>query len=191
MTIQLFGTKTSPYVRHCRIALIEGGLDFELVETDYDRSARMTPTRRVPFMIDGEIELRDSLSILRHIRDRSRRPFFPDVQDLDLFAMVNTALDTAVNLFLLEKDGLTPERSPYLERQAGRVLDLLGTFEHRVDGQALEPTAASDGQIRLGCFLAWGLFRQRFSLSAHPSLNNFLERFGGYDAFAETAPSLN
>jgi glutathione S-transferase len=191
MTIQLFGTKTSPYVRHCRIALIEGGLDFELVETDYARSARMTPTRRVPFMSDGETELRDSLSILRHVRDRSGRSFFPDVQDLDLFAMVNTALDTAVNLFLLEKDGITPAQSPYLERQAGRLSDLLDSFERRIGGLSFEPTAATDGQIRLGCFLAWGLFRERFSLSAHSELTRFLKAFGEYRIFTETAPRVN
>ena len=63
--MELFGSFTSPYVRHCRVVLAHTGLDCEFVETDYDQSAARSPTRRVPFLRDGDRMLTDSASILR------------------------------------------------------------------------------------------------------------------------------
>ena len=34
--MKLFGSYTSPYVRHCRIVLAQNGQDCEFVETDYE-----------------------------------------------------------------------------------------------------------------------------------------------------------
>ena len=39
--MELFGSYTSPYVRHCRIALLETDTKFSLTETDYDTSAKL------------------------------------------------------------------------------------------------------------------------------------------------------
>ncbi|NBD94978.1 MAG: glutathione S-transferase [Gammaproteobacteria bacterium] len=186
--MQLFGTYTSPYVRHCRVALVETGQDYELIETDYDRSAKLAPAKRVPFLQDGDVILNDSLSILQHIRQRAGQAFLPDVGDTDLFALTNTALDTAINLFLLEKDGLSANRTPYLSRQAGRVSDILDALESRVASFQGKSGTFTEGQLRLGCFLGWGLFRKRLTLDHHVGLQVFLHRLKQYPAFAETAP---
>lgn len=189
--MKLYGTLTSPYVRHCRIALAETGLDYELVDTDYEQSARLSPARRVPFLHDGERVLNDSLSILQHIRQTAGQPFLPNVADTDLFALTNTALDTAINVFLLEKDGITPEHGTYLARQTGRIGDILNALEARVSAT---PRRSSDGftegELRLGCFLAWALFRERLSLDAHSHLAAFLDRIGAYEPFAATPPRV-
>lgn len=190
MVMQLHGTYTSPFVRHCRIALIETGQDFELVETDYEQSARLAPARRVPFLHDGELVLNDSLSILKYVRERAGQRFLPDVRDADLFALTDTALDTAINLFLLEKDGLTPNHAPYLARQAGRVSDILDALEETMASTGAKTDDWSDGELRLGCFLGWGLFRERLTLDRHPALAAHLERLQAYPAFTETAPFI-
>ncbi|NBB92811.1 MAG: glutathione S-transferase [Gammaproteobacteria bacterium] len=186
--MQLYGTYTSPYVRHCRIALAESGQHYELVQTDYEQSARLAPARRVPFLKAGDRVLNDSLSILKFIRESAGGAFLPDVDDCDLFALSNTALDTAINLFLLEKDGLTPEPSNYLARQAGRVGDILNALNQRAATRPEKNSAFTDGELRLGCFLDWALFRERLDLSEHAELARFLERLKQYPEFVETAP---
>lgn len=186
--MQLHGTLTSPYVRHCRIALAETGQAYELVETDYARSARLAPAKRVPFLQTDEFMLHDSLSILKFVRESAGQAFLPDVSDCDLFALTNTALDTAINLFLLEKDGLTEQHSDYLARQAARVRAILDALERRSGALPRRDDAFSDGELRLGCFLDWALFRERLGLQGHPGLAAFLQRCRDYPAFASTAP---
>lgn len=189
MTLQLYGTYTSPYVRHCRIALAETGQEFELIETDYAQSARLAPAKRVPFLEAGDRVLNDSLSILKFLRESAGQAFLPDVDDCDLFALANTALDTAVNLFLLEKDGLTPEQSGYLGRQSERVRDTLHALDKRAAGLPAKTRDFTEGELRLGCFLDWGLFRERISLAEYPGLDAFLQRVREYPPFADTPPA--
>ncbi len=190
-TIQLYGTYTSPYVRHCRIALAETGQDYELIETDYAQSARLAPAKRVPFLKAGDRTLNDSLSILKFVRESAGQAFLPDVDDSDLFALSNTALDTAINLFLLEKDSLTPDHSGYLARQAARVDEVLDALEKRTTALTEKTRDFSDGELRLACFLDWGLFRERISLADYPGLKSFLERLRRYPQFSRTAPKTN
>ena len=107
--MKLYGSYTSPFVRHCRIALLETGLACEFIETDQAGSAAKSPTKRVPFLEDGDVFLTDSSSILKHIREKAGTAFLSSASELDLFAMVNTALDATVNLFFLERDHLPPK----------------------------------------------------------------------------------
>ncbi|MDZ7790975.1 MAG: glutathione S-transferase family protein [Xanthomonadales bacterium] len=189
MTMQLYGTFTSPYVRHCRIALAETRQDYELIETDYAQSARLSPAKRVPFLKAGDRVLNDSLSILKFVRESAGGAFLPDVDDCDLFALSNTALDTAVNLFLLEKDGLTAEHSGYLKRQSERVYEILQALNRRVADFPVKTQDFTEGELRLGCFLDWALFRERIALADHVELAAFLERINNYPEFASTAPT--
>lgn len=190
MSMRLYGTYTSPYVRHCRIALAETRQDYELIETDYEQSARLTPAKRVPFLEAGDLVLNDSLSILKYVRESAGQAFLPDVDDCDLFALANTALDTSINLFLLEKDGLTPEHSGYLTRQAARVGDVLGALEDRTAAMPPKKCDFTDGELRLGCFLDWALFRRRLVLDEHAQVRGLLGRLRAYKPFTDTAPMV-
>jgi glutathione S-transferase len=186
--MELFGSFTSPYVRHCRIVLAETGLECDFVETDYAQSAARSPARRVPFLRDGDLMLTDSTSILRHLREKAGQTFFPELVDFDFFLLVNTALDSSVNLFLLERDGLTPGDSAYLQRQSERVSSTLTHLEQLVSRDAV--ARRGDGALRLACFLSWGLFRGRLALDDHPSLERLLVEYDHDATFASTHPSL-
>jgi len=187
--VRLFGSLTSPYVRHCRIALGQAGIESELVATDYTASARQSPTQRVPFLEDGELRLTDSASILRHIRERQGRPFLPDIEDFDFFLLANTALDTTVNLFLLERDGITPDACAYLKRQADRISSTLAELDKRTAMHSARPDPmTSDALLRLGCFLGWALFRERLDLRPYPALLQLLEALEKDPWFARTRP---
>ncbi len=189
MTMRLFGSLTSPYVRHCRIALLQAGVEHELVATDYAASARLSPTQRVPFLEDGDLRLTDSASILRHIREQQGQDFLPDIQDFDFFLLASTALDTTVNLFLLERDGIKPDACAYLQRQVDRIGSTLTELDARTrhHPERIRPLQ-SDALLRLGCFLGWALFRERLELVAYPALRELLEACEQQELFARTRP---
>ncbi|AKS41398.1 glutathione S-transferase family protein [Wenzhouxiangella marina] len=189
--MRLYGSTTSPYVRHCRIVLAQTELEHEFVETDYTESALRSPTARVPFLDDGELRLHDSASILRHLRERAGQVFMPDIQDYETFLLANTGLDASVNLFLLEKEGLTPAKVPYLARQAARVESVLAELDARC-AQGLDTLEApfSDGQLRVGCYLSWAAFRERFAIDGKRNLEALMVKLDADPVFAGTHPSL-
>lgn len=63
--MKLYGIVTSPFVRHCRIALIQGNLDWEFVTGDMTQLARESPVHKVPYLVDGDRVFSDSCSILK------------------------------------------------------------------------------------------------------------------------------
>ena len=185
MIMKLFGSYTSPFVRHIRIALAETDLAYELVETDYAQSAAQSPAQRVPFLQDGDLQLTDSTSILRHVRERAGQPFLADIQRLDMYCLVNTALDTTINLFLLDREGLKSDANPYLQRQAARIQTTLQALEA---ASVPEAFVWDDATIRLACFIDWAIFRQRLDFSAYPNLLAVLEKANQQATFIDSKP---
>ena len=120
--MELYGSYTSPFVRHCRIALLQTELDCKFIEIDATQSAELSPTKKVPLLIDCELKLTDSTSILMHLYELVGEGFLTDVEEVELYHMSNTVLDACVNLVMLGKfDGITPEKSVYLTRQQKRI----------------------------------------------------------------------
>lgn len=183
--MELYGSFASPFVRHCRIALLEDQFDFTFVETDAEASAAQSPTKRVPFLTDGSIQLTDSSSILKYLREKAGKAFLQDLQDYEQYCLVNTVLDSCVNLFLLERQGLSADANPYLQRQSQRIESGLTKLnQHCFSKKA----PYSDSELRIACFLDWGLFRERIQLETHTQLTSFLEQTNQYEPFAKTSP---
>lgn len=182
--MKIYGSLFSPFVRHCRIALIQGGFDWQMIEVDTDQSAAASPTQKVPYLEDGDVFLTDSVSILRYIREKSGQEFFPDLMDFELFCMTNTQLDATINLFLLEKDGLGPEQSGYLTRQQNRINTGLDALEKL----ASKSTPSADGQLRLACFIDWAVFRNRVDVSGYAKLKALVDNAAEVPGFIETSP---
>ncbi|WP_231759105.1 glutathione S-transferase family protein [Microbulbifer elongatus] len=184
--MKLFGSLTSPFVRHCRLALMQSGLDWEMVELDIHSSQNPdTPTMRVPFLEDGEVKLTDSTSIVQYVREKSGGAFISSAQDMDRYCLANTLLDTAINLFLLERSGLDISENVYTCRQKKRVERILS----ELDSAALPGAGKmSDADYRVAVGVAWGVFRQRFSIENCKNLQQLLTIAGDDAAFVKTAP---
>jgi glutathione S-transferase len=183
--MQLFGSYTSPYVRHCRVVMLQLGQPFTLVETNNDMSAKGSPTKRVPYLRDGNRLLTDSSSILQYARQKAGQPFLADLDDAERYYLANTGLEATVNVFQMEKDNIAPAQSPYLQRQAARAESVLEVL----NGDKLEITSpASDSVLRVACFLGWALFRKRIDLAPYPNIVAFFERAQHIAHFPETAP---
>lgn len=184
--MELYGSYTSPFVRHCRIALLQTELDCEFIEIDAIQSAELSPTKKVPLLIDCELQLTDSTSILTHLYELVGEGFLTDVEDVELYHMSNTVLDACVNLVMLKKfDGITPEKSIYLTRQQQRIESGLVAINDKNFNQALPLTNA---EIRLAAFVDWALFRNLFSLENYPQLQKLLDLANTDPIFAQTAP---
>lgn len=183
--MKLYGSYTSPFVRHCRIVLLETGLPCEFIVTDGAASAAKSPTRKVPFLEDGELLLTDSCSIVKYLREKNMQAFCFTAIEYDRFCLVNTLLDASVNLFMLEKDGILPEQSAYLQRHAARIKSGLATLE-TMRWRSAPPY--NDAELRLLCYLDWVLFRKLFSFDEYTNLTQFLNNARSYQPFTQTIP---
>jgi len=189
--MKFYGSFTSPFVRHCRIVLNElsaqGLIECEFIETDMAGSTKLSPTQKVPVLVDGELSLTDSASILKYLREKSGQAFLQAIEDFELFNQVNTVLDASVNVFMIERlDGLGPEDSKYLKRHNSRIASALDIINKSQSLPVALPM--SDGELRLACYLDWAAFRGRIDITRWPRLAAFRDMARDWPAFAETAP---
>ncbi|MCX2794182.1 glutathione S-transferase family protein [Microbulbifer thermotolerans] len=184
--MKLFGSLTSPFVRHCRIALMQSGLDWEMVEIDIHSSQNPeTPTLRVPFLQDDGLRLTDSTPILKYVREKSGMEFIPNVQDFDRYCLANTLLDSAIALFLLERSGFDINSNAYTLRQQKRIERVLS----ELDAAPLpESGRLGDADYRVAVAVAWGQFRNRFSIDSHTNLQRLLAIAEEDSSFCATVP---
>ena len=84
----LYSASLSMFGAKVQIALIEKGIDYQLVMVPYDRDRgyeprhpevlRVNPKRQVPILIDGDVELFDSTQIFEYLEDaRPAPPLWP------------------------------------------------------------------------------------------------------------------
>jgi glutathione S-transferase len=197
--MKLYGVRTSPYVRHARVALTQSNLEWELEQVTLDTISR-SPTLRVPFLIDGDLTLSDSSVIVRYVREQSGQAFLATVADHELFALATSVLDTAVNVYLMNIGdsadlaevpagasitGFDPKT--YFERQQERIAVGVQELEHC---QLSSSQPYTDGEIRLACLLDWAAYRGTIDLSGKDNLCRFLNEIRMWQPFAETAPDL-
>ena len=197
--MKLYGVRTSPYVRHARVALSQSNLEWELEQVTLDTISR-SPTLRVPFLIDGDLTLSDSSVIVRYVREQSGQAFLATVADHELFALATSVLDTAVNVYLMNigdsadlaevpagASAIGFDPKTYFERQQERIAVGMQELEHC---QLSSSQPYTDGEIRLGCLLDWAAYRETIDLSGKDNLCRFLADIRAWPPFAETAPDL-
>lgn len=214
--MKLFGHDTSPYVRRVRALLAELGTPFARDPMSWvapsEEFSRLNPINKVPALIDeeaGGLALLDSRLIATYLYDRAaargqalpapppgREPlqgalFHPQhrYQDENVLLLIDAAVDSAINVFLLEQDGVGRDASPYLARQADRVARCLTWLDGRyAAGPTLHPGALGFVDIALCCALDWMLFRQRYPVLDHPNLARFLDHHRDRPALEQTHP---
>lgn len=183
--MKLYGSYTSPFVRHIRIVLLETGFPCEFIETDQAGSTAKSPTQRVPFLEDGEVFLTDSASITKYLREKAGKTYCKTAKELDDVCLVNTVMDATVNLFFIKRDGVDITGIPYLQRQAARIHSTLAEL-NKTDLPAAAPY--NDAQIRLACFIGWAKLRKQVDFSAYPALEKFYATANQYPHFQATQP---
>jgi glutathione S-transferase len=183
--MKLYGSYTSPFVRHVRIVLLETAQPFEFIETDQTGSTAKSPTQRVPFLEDGEVFLTDSASITKYLREKAGQDYCQTAQELDDLCLINTLMDATVNLFFIKRDGVDITGVPYLQRQAARIQSTLAELN-----QSTLPTTSpyNDAQLRLACFIGWAKLRKQIDFSVFENLEKFYADAFNYHHFTVTQP---
>jgi glutathione S-transferase len=197
--IRLYGTITSPYVRRVRIVAAELGLECELLESASDagqaRLREVTPIWKVPVAeLDGQ-HLFDSHTITELLLARAPggalAPFaLSDFAARNVVAVADGALDALINAFYFAREGITPDKAPYLKKQHARAESSLRWLDAHANGPWLTSTKKLGmPEIAVGTALAWMRFRDVYPIARHPRLLEVLDALEERPSFANTQPS--
>ena len=127
--MKLYGTTTSPFVRRVRVAAIEIGHDFELINTAHDDGQAAlracSPIWKVPVAeVDGRL-LYDSRVIIDWLTTvhgwGAMKPPTDRWQDANLVSAIDGALESGVQLFYLRREGVDVDQLPFGQRQRARI----------------------------------------------------------------------
>lgn len=195
----LYGTITSPFVRRVRVVAEELGLTPTMVDTStpegQERLRRASPIWKVPVAeVDGVV-IYDSARIIEYLIEEhgygTLRPERPAtrVTERNLIAAVDGALEAAIRLFYVKRDGHDPGQLPYLAKERDRVAAIMSWLDREIDGGYV--TADRDlglGEIALYTTLGWMRFRDAYPVDQHPNLVHFESEHHLRPSFASTRP---
>lgn len=214
MVLKLFGHDPSPFVRRVRVLFAELGIPFERdargwVSDSAPDFLTGSPIGRLPMLDRGErsreryvYDSRVIAEVLYETQGGVTAPTddAPRIQptlwrgsledeDRNVVSVVDGALDSAVNLFLLEKDGVDASKAPYLARQRDRVQTCLAWLDARYQGRVtLSPSHLAFADISVVCALGWMRFRQRADVDVFPNLAAMEQVHVKRASFASTMP---
>ena len=210
---KLFFSNGSPFARKVRIVLHEKGLDYERDVQDRVRPveeiASLNPALAVPVLVDrgltlsdGDLTLFDSDLILAYLfetypenapdapRDPPLAPWMARPErrweDARTLAAIRAFADSAVNLRLMGRDGVTPETSAYMARQAARVQRCLDWLEARAAPEGFAPGWFSAMDIAFICPVAFGERRGVLEWRGRPRLEALFDRLQARPSVAAT-----
>lgn len=195
----IYGSTTSPYVRRVRMVAEDLRLSHELIDSVSDAGQSEmrlhNPLWKVPTVrwqrFGTERVVFDSHAIVEALwgayGNGSFRAFEPrDLEERNLVNAIDGALDAAVHLFYMKRDGVNLEQVPYLVKQRERIASALSWVSDRlVPGGTLGDRF---GYAELAGFTAfeWFRFRSTVDLTPWPALQAFTDRHR--DRFSNTAP---
>ncbi len=215
--LKLYGHDTSPYVRRIRVLLAELDLPFSRDSRSWTVAdaevLRLNPMLRVPALAapraDGSTQLLLDSKIIAAFLYAQRQadprplpaqspPIAPTLfseptrwDEENLLAMIDAATDSMINVFVLELDGITREKSPYLQRQQSRTESCLRFLDAQLGERAtLRADHYSYLDIALACSLDWMIFRDRYPVAQHKNLSRFLAQHADRPSLASTHPRL-
>ena len=136
--------------------------------------------------MDNEINLSDSSSILKYPRNKSGQEYLSDIVDFDNYCLVNTLMDSEINVYLLEKSGVESSTNDYLLRQKSRIQKGLEILNERFLSVS---NPMSDSQLRCAVFLDWAAYRQRFDFEHYTNLMHLLSVAKQNSGFIATSPT--
>ncbi len=211
MGFKLFGHDPSPFVRRVRILMLELGVPFERDANNWQKPCeefvKASPISRLP-MLDRGPEARtryvyDSRVIAEVmyeggiVKPSGESPplqetlWNRDLQDEDknFLSTMDAAIESAVNVFLLETDGVMPEQSKYLQRQNVRVATCLEWLDQRYENRTtLTPNKLAFVDMALVSALGWLRFRKRADLTPYANLLAVESAFANRPSFSSTIP---
>jgi glutathione S-transferase len=198
--INLYGTLTSPFVRRVRIVAQELGLPCHLVDTATEAGQAelraKSPIWKVPVIetAPGQLTYDSHAIIARLIEEHGPGALrLPSAEgrwrESNLQHVIDGALDSAINVFYLRREGLDPAQLPYPTKQNGRVRACLEWVASHLDGDYFTADhRVGLTEISLCTALDWMVFRDAQPVADWPVLIRFREHHASRPSFAATRP---
>lgn len=195
--MKLYGTVTSPFVRRVRVVAAEIGCAVERIDTATEEGQAalraVTPIRKVPVaVIDGRT-LFDSRVIIDWLTTTrgfgALTPPKDRWREANLVNAIDAAVDSAIQVFYLKRDGVPVEGTAFAQRQLERVDAILEWL-----GKELAADGASFGgglglaEISLIAILDWMDFRKVYATERAPALAGLRAAWAERPSVAQTRP---
>jgi glutathione S-transferase len=195
--MDLYGTRTSPFVRRIRVVAEMVGAPIKLVDSSTDEGQKqlraISPIWKVPVLHSEEQVIFDSRVITdylilqfgnRNIRTESGQDPW---REINVLSVIDGALDASINVFYLAKDGAAD--LSYMRKQASRVESAMSWLESQLDAHYLtDISRIGRSEIALFTTLEWMTFRSTYPIERHPRLTQFVEFHRAFPPFASSRP---
>jgi len=202
MTIKLYGTINSPYVRRARIVARELGAPLEFVSAltpeGQEALKTLTPIGKVPFAtFDGEVVF-DSHPIVERLMEQHGPGPLRKVSaenkwaESNLMQAIDGIADSGV-LLLYGSRFEMPLESPYYDKLRARIQKTAEWLNGQVHGGGFltpEPRLGI-AEIALATTLEWLAFRKPAELKDCPALEELAAAHRERASFAATRPVLD
>lgn len=196
--MKLYGTITSPFVRRVRVVADEVGCAVEMVDTAKDEGMAalraLSPIRKVPVAVVDGRTLYDSHVIAEWLLGtRGYGTLAPPAdrwREKNLVNAADSAIDSAIQLFYLRRDGVPAEGSAFEKRQMERVdaiFEWLGG--ELADGKSFGGHGGfSLAELSVICALDWMDFRKAYPTERAPKLLAVRAAWADRPSIAGTRP---
>jgi len=168
----LYGSATSPYVRKIRMLLLAANIPFEMkaINTmDPKDSAALTlinPIHKIPTLVDGETVVWDSRVIQRYLAQKYNLAALTWPQE-NLLSAIDGALDTAINLFYVQRSGIDLALpNSFFDHQQNRLENILDYLQKHLEDPDLQQWNFVSSS--LCAFWEWAIFRNRADIKRWP-----------------------
>jgi glutathione S-transferase len=195
--MKLYGTTTSPFVRRVRVVADEVGAPLELINTATDDGQAallaISPIRKVPVAVIGERTMFDSHVIIDWLVTtrgwQGLTPARDRWHEANLVNAIDAALDAAIQLFYLRRDGVEIAGSPYEVRQLARIDAIVAWLVSRL---GTDGTSFGGGfglaELALVTTLDWMDFRATYPTERAAALLGLRTRWRDRPSLAQTRP---
>lgn len=172
MSMTLYGSLPSPYVRRIRMLLEGMDYRFEAVDLYNDEKraeyASISPIKKLPVLVDGEQTVFDSHVICEYLRRKQGAPDLP-IEQHNLIAAIDGVNDSLIVLFMGTRSGLEVSPSALLFKlQLERIPDTLAWLNAQATQGAFDEWHMAT--IALIALLDWAEFRNLYDFSDYPAL---------------------
>lgn len=202
--MQIWGSRTSPYVRKVRVFAIERGVSFDFVEEDpwkkREQLLRLNPLGKVPVMVldDGRVFF-DSLAIVQ-VLDEIGPPagrMLPSSgtalwNAMKWHALSQGIIDAVVNRLLETRRPAEFQMEDHMKREEARFEAALAHVDAHIDEvSGGNPDRPGFNALMLGVAMRYTDFRYPHPWRAsHPDLSALVGRLAARASFVQTDPPV-
>ncbi|WP_127718197.1 glutathione S-transferase family protein [Halobacteriovorax sp. HLS] len=191
MSLTLYGSIPSPYVRRIRILLHDVDFHFEVIDLmnneDQVKLLKISPVRRIPILKDQDTIIYDSRQIYNYLAKKLSLKALTIHQE-NLLTFIDEVNDSLVSVRLLNSSGFNDIQNTFMRNQYKRIKDTLRFFEKEIT--LFELDESDYVQVCLFCLLDWIAYRELVSLEEFKNLENFRNSFSSFERTKKNSPRL-